>query len=156
MILAAAVGAAGLYAIGIRLAGRRIASAIYAAAAALLFGTASGMARVAVTGGPVVLTAAVAVVASMVGLAIAQRAYRAGGLGAPLATINLADPMTAVAIGIALLGEPFAATPARIALDALGLLATAAGIGALTRSPSFENVTAAPSAEEFEVDYVVR
>lgn len=147
----------GLSALGARLAGRRIAAVVHALAAAVLFGTASGMARVAVTGGPSVLAATAAVIGSVTGLWLAQRAYRSGGLGAPLATINLADPLTAVVIGVVLLGEPFVATPARIALGALGLLATAAGIGALTRShPSREIVTATPVAEEFEVAHVVR
>lgn len=152
-----AVIVAGLSTLGARLAGRRIAAVVHALAAAVLFGTASGMARVAVTGGPVVLAATVAVVGAVLGLGLAQRAYRAGGLGAPLATINLADPLTAVVIGVVLLGEPFVATPARIALGAVGLLVTAAGIGVLTRPhPPHEIVTAALVAEEFEVAHVVR
>lgn len=152
-----AVVVTGLSALGARLAGRRLAAVIHALAAAVLFGTASGMARVAVTGGPFVLAATVAVVGAVLGLGLAQRAYRAGGLGAPLATINLADPLTAVVIGVVVLGEPFVATPTRIALGTLGLLATAAGIGALTRThPSREIVTAAQFVEEFEVAHVVR
>jgi hypothetical protein len=65
--------------------------------------------------------------------------------------------VTAVVIGVVLLGEPFVAIPARIALGAAGRLATAAGIGALTRPhPSREIVTAAPVVKEFEVAHVVR
>ncbi|OJY40283.1 MAG: hypothetical protein BGP03_00240 [Pseudonocardia sp. 73-21] len=152
-----ATGAAGLYALGTRMQGHRIAPVIHAVAAAVLFGAGSGMARVAVTGGPFPLAAAVAVLGSVSGLAVAQRAYRAGGLGAPLATINLADPLTAVIIGVVLLGEPFAATPGRVLLGAAGLLATAAGIGALTRPrPSHVIVAATPAAGKLEVVHVVR
>jgi drug/metabolite transporter (DMT)-like permease len=153
----AALVAAGLVALGTRLTGHRITAVVHALAASVLFGTASGMARVAVTGGPLATAAAVAVLASVIGLGLAQRAYRGGGLGAPLATINLADPVTAALVGIVVLGEPFAATASGIALGALGLLATAAGIGALTHTrPAREIVPAAPDTNEFEDAHVVR
>lgn len=106
-----------------------------AAAAATCFGFASAMAHVAVSAGATFpLAAAVAVLGASAGLGLAQLAYRTGGLGAPLATQNLVDPMIAVLIGATLLGEPLQLTPVRVAVAATGLVATAAGVWTLTGS----------------------
>jgi hypothetical protein len=94
------------------------------------------MARIAVTGAaPFLLAAALAVLGAISGLGLAQLAYRTGGLGAPLATQNLVDPLVAVIIGVCLLGEPLQLTPTRVAIAAIGLVATITGIWALTRPP---------------------
>lgn len=132
---AVAVGVLGLVAVAARLAGRG-APVARAAAAATCFGFASAMARIAITGaGPLVLAAALAVTGAVAGLGLAQLAYRTGGLGAPLATQNLIDPLVAVVLGVGLLGEPLQLTPARIAIAGAGLIATSIGIWTLTRPP---------------------
>jgi hypothetical protein len=134
---AAAVTVAVLALVGVaaRLGGRG-APVARAAAAATCFGCASGMARIAVTGAaPFLLAAALAVLGAGAGLGLAQLAYRNGGLGAPLATLNLVDPLTAVIIGVTVLGETLQLTPARLAIAAVGMVATASGIWALTRRP---------------------
>ena len=134
---AALVGAAA--AALVVLAGRlpaRAAPVGLAAAAATCFGFASGMARVAVTGSaPVLIASALAALGAVTGLGLAQLAYRDGGLGAPLATLNLIDPLVAVLLGVTLLGEPFPLTPPRVALVAVGLVATSIGIGMLAVAP---------------------
>jgi hypothetical protein len=131
------VGASVLVLVGLaaHLAGRG-APVVRAAAAATCFGFASGMARIAVTGtAPFLLSAVLAVLGAVSGLGLAQLAYRTGGLGAPLATQNLVDPLVAVIIGVTLLGEPLQLTPGRVATAAIGLVATLTGIWALTRPP---------------------
>ncbi len=115
----------------------RAAPVAHAAAAATCFGFASAMARAAVTSAaPLLLVAALAVLGAVGGLGLAQLAYRSGGLGAPLATQILVDPFVAVLLGVTLLGEPLHLTPWRVAIGLAGLLATAAGIGSLTRVTS--------------------
>jgi hypothetical protein len=116
---------------------RRAAPVLHAAAAATCFGFASGMARVAATGAaPLAVSVALAIVGAAAGLVLAQLAYRTGGLGAPLATQILVDPIVAVTVGIALLREPVALTPAHVALGLLGFAATAGGIWGLTHRPA--------------------
>lgn len=106
-----------------------------AAAAGMCFGFASGMTRVAAIGGaPFAVAAAMAAVSALAGFALAQMAYRKGGLGAPLATLILIDPLVAVLIGVAVLGEPVPASPLRIALGLVGLAATTGGIWVLAHS----------------------
>lgn len=111
---------------------RRPAAVARAAAAAACFGYASAMARATVTGAtPLPLGATLAVVGACAGLALAQLAYRTGGLGAPLATQILVDPIVAVLIGILVLGEPLQLGPIRTCVGILGLVLTTAGIWAL-------------------------
>jgi hypothetical protein len=52
--------------------------------------------------------------------------------------------MVAVLIGVTLLGEPVQLTGARAVLGVIGLAATAAGIGALTRSAAAPVATMRP------------
>jgi len=56
------------------------------------------------------VTVAVAVMA-VTGVLLSQFAYRGSGLGAPLATVALANPVTSAMIGLTLLGERFAGGP---------------------------------------------
>jgi drug/metabolite transporter (DMT)-like permease len=103
-----------------------------AAAAATCFGSASAMTRVAAIGAaPLPVAGALAVVGAAAGFGLAQAAYRHGGLGAPLATLILVDPLVAVVIGVIVLGEPAPLSPIRITVGALGLAATATGIWSL-------------------------
>lgn len=139
----------------------------HAAAAATCFGFASAMARAAVTAAaPVWLVAALAVLSAVGGLGLAQLAYRSGGLGAPLATQILVDPLVAVLLGITLLGEPLHLTSWRVAIGLAGLLATAAGISSLTRvpppagsvapEPTPADGSTTPAADEKDLAHVVR
>jgi len=113
-----------------------------AAAAATCFGFASGMARAAAIGSAsLTMSVGLAIVGAAAGLVLAQLAYRTGGLGAPLATQILIDPLVAVAVGIALLHEPVLLTPVRIAVGLIGFGATAGGIWGLTHRPLREPVT---------------
>ncbi|MEU5270608.1 DMT family transporter [Streptomyces hygroscopicus] len=82
-------------------------------------------------------TAVVAVLVAVFavsGLLLAQSAY-GSGLGAPLATLTLANPVAAAAIGIVLLDERFRGGPAGWALAAAGAAAAARGVVLLSRAP---------------------
>jgi drug/metabolite transporter (DMT)-like permease len=126
----------------------RAAPVVRAAAAATSFGFASGMTRIAATGtAPFLIAASAAVLAAATGLGLAQLAYRRGGLGAPLATTILVDPVVAVVIGITLLKEPVLLSPWLTALGLAGLVATVGGIWALARTTPLE-VAAAPLVEQ--------
>ncbi len=89
----------------------------YASAAGVSFGVSSALTQtvtVDVSGDGMVgllSTASVVVVVLVTcGLLFSQAAYRAG-LGAPLATVTSVNPITAAVIGVALLGERYAAVP---------------------------------------------
>lgn len=114
--------------------GRRAGSVLRAAASAILFGLASAMARLLVAGdGPWVLAVLTCAVAAVAGMALIQMAYRDGGLGAPLATCTLVDPLSASVLGVVLLGEVVRATPLQAAFGVVGLALTAAGLTVLSR-----------------------
>ncbi|MFE5209963.1 hypothetical protein [Streptomyces sp. NPDC056600] len=66
------------------------------------------------------------------GLLLAQSAYR-GGLGAPLATSTLANPVAAACIGLCLLGEGFQGGTLGVLLAGGGALVAARGVVLLTR-----------------------
>jgi hypothetical protein len=89
-------------------------SLLNAAASGVAFAVASALTQtVAVRtseGGPAALLSPVAVVLAVMavgGLLLSQMAYRHSGLGAPLATVTLANPIASAVIGMALLGERF-------------------------------------------------
>ncbi|GHJ28854.1 hypothetical protein TPA0910_32870 [Streptomyces hygroscopicus subsp. sporocinereus] len=89
------------------------------------------------------------------GLLLAQSAY-GSGLGAPLATLTLANPVAAAAIGIVLLDERFRGGPAGWALAAAGAAAAARGVVLLSRVPGAgipgESRAAAPGEPQADVD----
>lgn len=114
--------------------GHRAGSVLRAAAAAILFGLASAMARLLVAGsGPWVLATLTCAVAAVAGMVLIQVAYRDGGLGAPLATCTLVDPLAASMLGVVLLGEVVRATPMEAVLGVAGLALTAVGLTVLSR-----------------------
>ncbi|MGW4905451.1 hypothetical protein [Streptomyces sp. NPDC004270] len=91
-------------------------------------------------------TAAVAVVSvalAVAGLLLSQTAY-AGGLGAPLATLTLANPLASAAIGLALLGERIQGGAAGIVLAVAGAGLAARGVVLLARRT--ETTVAVPVA----------
>ncbi len=81
-----------------------------------------------------VVVAVLVAVFAVSGLLLAQSAY-GSGLGAPLATLTLANPVAAAAIGIVLLDERFRGGPAGWALAAAGAAAAARGVVLLSRAP---------------------
>jgi len=130
-VTAALVGM--LIALSARLHGRG-GPILSAVAAAICAGFAAAMWRVAFkAAAPFALTALIGVVAAGAGLALAQLAFRRGGLGAPLATVILVDPLVAVGLGVALLGEPVVLSPLTATLGLVGVFATSGGIWVLAR-----------------------
>jgi hypothetical protein len=122
-----------LIVLGARLHGRG-GPILGAVAAAICSGYAAAMWRVALkAAAPFALTALIGVVAAGAGLALAQLAYRRGGLGAPLATLILVNPLVAIGLGVALLGEPVVLTPLTATLGLVGIFATGGGIWVLAR-----------------------
>jgi hypothetical protein len=120
---------------------RRAAPVARAAAAGTCSGLASAMTRIAVSGAaPVAVAALLAVVSAAAGLGLAQLAYRRGGLGAPLATLILVDPVVAVIVGLTMLAEPFVVTPTRVGVGVVGFVVTSIGIWVLTRPAAVTGV----------------
>ncbi len=74
----------------------------------------------------------VVVVLVTCGRLFSQAAYRAG-LGAPLATVTSVNPITAAAIGVALLGEWYAAGPTGAALALIAAASAVYGVVQLAR-----------------------
>lgn len=66
---------------------------------------------------------------------LAQSAFQSGALAACLPAMDSLEPAVAIAIGVAAFGETIHHTPQAIALELVGLAATAAGIVVLDRSP---------------------
>lgn len=115
--------------------GVRAGSVFRAGAAAICFGFASAMARLLVAGsGALWLSLAACAVAAVAGMVIIQSAYRDGGLGAPLATCTIVDPVAASTLGVVLLGETVALGPADVVLGVAGLAATVVGLTVLART----------------------
>lgn len=133
-LIAAAAGAAS------RLPLRPVRqSLLFALAAGTTFGVSSALTqtvtiRVADSGPSAALqpASAVVVVLAATGLLLSRRAYR-GGLGAPLATATIVNPVTASAIGIGLLGERFTGGPVEVTASVAAALTAAAGVVLLAR-----------------------
>ncbi|WP_433253560.1 DMT family transporter [Streptosporangium sp. CA-135522] len=107
---------------------------LLATAAGVLYGATATLTRVLVDGEwePWFLLAVP--LPALIALALLQRAYAVGHFGVAFATLQVADPLTAVAFGALLLGEPLP-TDAAGALTALAAGAlTAAGTLALART----------------------
>ena len=114
----------------------------YATAAGISFGVSSALTQtvtVDVSGDGIVgllSTASVVVVVLVTcGLLFSQAAYRAG-LGAPLATVTSVNPITAAVIGVAFLGERYAAGPTGAALAVIAAASAAYGVVQLARPGS--------------------
>ncbi|WP_282701307.1 EamA family transporter [Streptomyces sp. CC219B] len=114
----------------------------YAAAAGVAFAAASALAQTAVlqvTGdGSGTLATTVLVAGGVIGLApagllLCQLAYR-DGLEAPLATVTLVNPVFAVLIGVAVLGDRYATDPLTVLAALTAALAAARGVYVLARA----------------------
>lgn len=123
----------------------RPAAVLFAVGAAMCFGMASGVVRALWLGqaGPAVVAAGLAAMGC--GVVLVQHAYRSGGLGAPLAVLDLVDPLTAAAIGVLVLGEPLVADPPRLALGAAGVAVTTAEVALLSSAATHTRAPAATS-----------
>lgn len=142
-LLAAGCGAAAiLAAVGRRRAGRSRAvmlsagaGVIYGVAAALTKTTGDLLARsVLLAFGhwePYALAAV-----GIVGMVLAQSAFQAGSLELSLPAMSVLDPVVSVVVGALAFGESMAASPAAVAAEVVGLVATAAGVVVLSRSPA--------------------
>ncbi|WP_420078371.1 DMT family transporter [Streptomyces sp. JL4002] len=84
----------------------------------------------------VLCVALLVVVFAVGGMLLSQRAYRGGGLGAPLAVVNLANPLAAAVIGAVLLGERLQGGTAGLVLAGAGAALAARGVVLLTRMPA--------------------
>lgn len=131
-IVVGIVALAAVVAATVKHSHRRAAAVLQAGGAALCFGMTSGSVKALWigAGGPVAVL--VGVLSIPVGTALAQHAYRDGGLGAPLAVQTLADPVTAMSVGILVLGEPLITSPARLAIGLAGIAVTVAGVALLS------------------------
>jgi hypothetical protein len=134
VLLAVLIGAA------LTTAGPIARSLLYAIGAGVSFGVSSAVTQTVVVrtsaeGVSALLAPATVVVLVLAsgGLLLAQAAYR-GGLGAPLATLTLINPITAALIGVTLLGERYIAGPVGAALAIAAAMVAAHGVLALARS----------------------
>jgi hypothetical protein len=91
-----------------------VRSLLNAAASGVAFAVASALTQTVALrtseDGPAALLSPIAVVLAAMavgGLLLSQMAYRNSGLGAPLATVTLANPIASAVIGMVLLGERF-------------------------------------------------
>ncbi|XIE80996.1 hypothetical protein AB6O49_30175 [Streptomyces sp. SBR177] len=80
------------------------------------------------------------------GLLLSQAAYR-GGLAAPLAVVNIANPAAAAVIGVTLLGETFRAGPWGWLVAAAASLVAARGVVLLTSAVDAAPLPDTPDGE---------
>lgn len=153
--LAVAAGTAA--ALGLLMLGAAVlprASLLYAAASGLAFGVASALTKtvaVRVTDdgvagliGPAVVAVAVF---SVSGLLLSQAGYRGRGIGAPLATATLVNPVVATAIGLSLLDEGYVGGVPGAALAVVAAVVAGRGVVLLIRLQT-SRMAAAPGDPE--------
>jgi len=117
------------------LTGPAARSGLLAAGAGVLYGAAATLVRVAVAEGfarPWLLL--VVLPPALAALALLQGAYAAGRFPVAFASVQLADPITAVACGALLLGEPLPAGGATAVVALAAGAVAAAGVVVLARS----------------------
>ena len=117
-----------------RLLPPKAAPVVRAVGSAACFGFASAMARLVVAGnGPLLIPLLACGFFAVTGMLMIQAAYRDGGLGAPLATCTIVDPIAASTVGIVLLGEHLRLGVAGGAVGFAGLILTIVGLTVLAR-----------------------
>jgi drug/metabolite transporter (DMT)-like permease len=109
-------------------------AALLATGSGVLYGATATLMRVLVDGGWNWWYLLALPVPLLLALAMLQRAYAIGHFGVSFASLQIADPLTAVAFGAMLLGEPLPTGIAPIAAAAL----TAVGTIALARTTPLE------------------
>ncbi|MDP9795780.1 drug/metabolite transporter (DMT)-like permease [Catenuloplanes nepalensis] len=113
---------------------------LYAVASGVAFACSSALTQTVslqvTAGGPLAIlsTAAFTLAAFMsAGVLLSQAAYRDGGLGAPLATVSLTNPVASAVIGMLLLDERFVGGVTGGGVAATGGVLAIAGVLLLTR-----------------------
>lgn len=140
-MLGVALAAVAAIAVLVRFAARHstLEGLAFAAASGVASGVGSTLAQKLVVGPTVswstALVAALTVGFAVGGLLLSQRAYRSG-LGGPLALLTLLNPVTASAVGIALLGEGFQYGETGTLLALAGAVAAVHGVTLLSRPQS--------------------
>ncbi|MBB2910104.1 drug/metabolite transporter (DMT)-like permease [Streptosporangium becharense] len=111
-----------------------VRAGLLAMGAGVLYGATATLTRVLVEGDwePWLLPAAP--MPALIALALLQRAYAVGHFGVAFAALQVADPLTAVAFGALLLGEPLPTGTASMLTALLASALTAAGTVALART----------------------
>ncbi|MFI1964976.1 DMT family transporter [Streptomyces pathocidini] len=154
-VAATAAGVVAALALAGQWSGRPAARSLaLAAAAGVSYGMASVFVKTVADGwAPASVAAdlpALAAIAlfAVAGLATSQASYRGAGLTAPLATVTVANPVVASAVGIALLGEGvrYSATGAVAALAAGAL--TARGLVVLTADSADPHGSSRPGSPD--------
>ncbi|MDA0637868.1 DMT family transporter [Nonomuraea sp. MCN248] len=110
-------------------------AALLATASGVLYGATATLVRVLVDSGWNWAYLLALPVPALLALMMLQRAYAVGHFGVSFAALQIADPVTAVAFGALLLGEPLPTGPVPIVAAALA----AAGTVALARTTPLEN-----------------
>ncbi|MFI7697441.1 DMT family transporter [Nonomuraea sp. NPDC049480] len=134
MLLGVAGVAAVLLWAGSRAASPAGRAALLATSSGVLYGATATLVRVLVDGTWNWWYLLALPVPALLALVMLQRAYAVGHFGVSFASLQIADPLTAVAFGALLLGEPLPSGIAPIAAAAL----TAAGTVALARTSPLE------------------
>ncbi|MFC9930666.1 DMT family transporter [Streptomyces sp. NPDC127190] len=137
-----------------------VRSVLLATAAGTAFGSSSVFTKTAAVdwasglGGRELFCCAVIALFAIAGVLLSQASYRGGGLAAPLATLTVANPVLAAAVGILMFGESFryGATGTLLALGC-GVLA-AGGLIMLT-TERIEATAEPPAAVEVPVSVEV-
>ncbi|MET8866731.1 DMT family transporter [Nonomuraea sp. NPDC004580] len=109
-------------------------AALLATSSGVLYGATATLMRVLVDGAWNWLYLLALPVPALLALMMLQRAYAVGHFGVSFAALQIADPLTAVAFGALLLGEPLPTG----ALPVVAALLTAAGTVALARTSPLE------------------
>ncbi|MGH8794614.1 MAG: DMT family transporter, partial [Stackebrandtia sp.] len=160
-LLCVVTAAASLAALGFAVrSGPRVRAWTLAAAAGACFGVGTAMARVVVHRLPTDLGAAgqwtvAACVALLVGGGfLIQNAFRSGHFGLAYATLLIADPVVAAAVGLLVLGEPAPQNAATTAVAVVSAAVSAVGVIVLagrTRPKTREEVPATALPQEMKV-----
>lgn len=85
--------------------------------------------------------------AAVVGILLAQSAFKAARLDYSLPPITAAEPIAGIALGIGVLGDRISLTIPSLAIEAVCLAALVAGVALIGRSPSLANCAADESSE---------
>ncbi|QYC39453.1 hypothetical protein Nocox_09145 [Nonomuraea coxensis DSM 45129] len=109
-------------------------AALLATSSGVLYGATATLVRVLVDGGWNWWYLPALPVPALLALMMLQRAYAVGHFGVSFASLQVADPLTAVAFGALLLGEPLPTGAAPV----VAALLTAAGTVALARTSPLE------------------
>ncbi|MFI0422013.1 DMT family transporter [Spongiactinospora sp. 9N601] len=101
---------------GSRVAAPSLRAGLLAAGSGVLYGATATLTRVLVKGTWEIWLILLIPVPALVALMLLQRAYAAGHFGVSFASLQVADPLTAVAFGALLLGEPLPVGPGGVAV----------------------------------------